>query len=134
MERCHFTGPKPYGDLQRYARCFDVAVLPYKKKEPTYSGSSTRFYEHLASCRPMVATRGFAELLEKEPLVTLVDTGVEMAAALEELHGMGYQDGLERLRWEASQSGSWEERARTLVATISQAPSKDESVMMTGSY
>ena len=41
-----FTGPKPYGELQSYARAFDVAVLPYRKREPTYSGSSTRFYEN----------------------------------------------------------------------------------------
>jgi glycosyltransferase involved in cell wall biosynthesis len=134
MERSHFTGAKPYGDLQRYARCFDVAVLPYKKKEPTYSGSSTRFYEHLAACRPMVSTRGFAELLEKEPLLRLVDTGAEMAAALEELHSMEYHDGLEPIRWEASRSGTWEDRARTLVATISEAPSEHVPVMMTGSY
>ena len=51
-----FVGMKPYGELQRYARCLDVAVLPYLRREPTYSGSSTRFYEHLAAGRPMFAT------------------------------------------------------------------------------
>ena len=35
--------------LAAYARAFDVAVLPYRRVEPTYSGSSTRFYEHLAA-------------------------------------------------------------------------------------
>lgn len=112
--RARFVGSKPYGELQRYARCFDVAVLPYRKKEPTYSGSSTRFYEHLTACRPMVATRGFAELMEKVPLVTLVNTGAEMALALKELGAKGFRDGLETARWEASRSGTWEERARTL--------------------
>ncbi len=114
----HFTGPKPYGELQAYARCFDVAVLPYRKKEPTYSGSSTRFYEHVAACRPMVATRGFAELLEKPPLLELVDTPEEMAAALETLRAVNFQDGLEVARWEASRLGTWEERVRTLMGTI----------------
>jgi glycosyltransferase involved in cell wall biosynthesis len=119
MQHSHFTGPKAYGELQAYARCFDVAVLPYRKKEPTYSGSSTRYYEHLAACRPMVATRGFAELLEKTPLVELVDTAEELAQALKRLHAVDYKDGLEALRWQASRQGTWEERARALTATIS---------------
>jgi glycosyltransferase involved in cell wall biosynthesis len=116
--RAHFTGPKPYGELQGFARCFDVAVLPYRKKEPTYSGSSTRFYEHLTACRPMVATRGFAELLEKPPLLDLVDTAEEMAAALEQLRVLGFRDGQETARWEASKQGTWEERVRTLTGTL----------------
>jgi hypothetical protein len=47
-----FTGKKTYGQLQDYARAIDAAVLPYRRKEPTFSGSSTRFYEHLSACRP----------------------------------------------------------------------------------
>ena len=109
-----FVGMKPYGELQRYARCLDAAVLPYRKKEPTYSGSSTRFYEHLAAGRPMVATRGFAELLEKPPLVVLVDTAAEMVGALAELRAQGFRDGQEAARWEASKRGTWEERARVM--------------------
>jgi glycosyltransferase involved in cell wall biosynthesis len=110
-----FAGSKPYGELQKFARALDVAVLPYRKKEPTYSGSSTRFYEHLASCRPMIATRGFAELLEKPPLVTLVDTAAELCDALEQLRRRDFQDGLEVARWEASQSCTWEDRAETIL-------------------
>ena len=116
--RVHFTGPKSYGELQSYARCFDVAVLPYRKKEPTYSGSSTRFYEHLTACRPMIATRGFAELLEKPPLLVLVDTSGEMQAELDAMRRKGFSDGMETVRWEASRHGTWEERVRTLTATL----------------
>ena len=121
MAQARFTGAKPYGELQRYARSFDVAVLPYSKKEPTYSGSSTRFYEHLAACRPMVATRGFAELLEKPPLVRLVDTAEEMVGELEALQEMNFNDGQERARWEASRVGTWEERVRRMQAALGQA-------------
>ena len=57
--QARFVGRKPYGELASYARAFDVAILPYRLCEPTYSGSSTRFYEHLAACRPMIASKGF---------------------------------------------------------------------------
>lgn len=123
-ERAHFVGAKPYGELQAYARAVDVAVLPYLKTEPTYSGSSTRFYEHVAACRPMLATRGFAELLEKVPLLELVDTPEEMVAGLERLRGLGFRDGLEAARWEASRSGTWEERVRQVVAALAAATPK----------
>jgi glycosyltransferase involved in cell wall biosynthesis len=109
--RVRFLGPKPYKALQQYARTFDAAVLPYRRKEPTYSGSSTRFYEHLAACRPMIATRGFEELLRKEPLVTLVDTADELVAKLEDLTRLQFDDGLTHARWTASRHGTWHNRA-----------------------
>jgi glycosyltransferase involved in cell wall biosynthesis len=109
--RVRFVGAKPYGALREYARAFDVAVLPYRKSEPTYSGSSTRFYEHLAACRPVIATRGFEELLHNEPLLRLVNTAEEMTAALEQLRRTAFCDGYEELRWKASQTETWEQRA-----------------------
>jgi Glycosyl transferases group 1 len=112
--RIRFVGSKPYGELRDYARAFDVAILPYRGIEPTYSGSSTRFYEHLAACKPMIATRGFEELLHKEPLLRLVDTGSELVAAIEQLRKTNFRDGYEELRREVSQNETWETRASSL--------------------
>ncbi len=119
--RAHFVGSKPYGELQHFARAFDVAILPYLKTEPTYSGSSTRFYEHLAACRPMLATRGFAELLEKPPLLELVDTADELIAGLEHLRRKDFCDGQETARWEASRTETWEERVRMVEEALAGA-------------
>ncbi len=113
-ENTRFPGKKPYGSLARYARGFHVAVLPYLRCEPTYSGSSTRFYEHLAACRPMLATRGFEELLRKEPLLTLVNGADEAVAALEALRACGFDDGRSEERWRASLGATWEARAATM--------------------
>ena len=116
--RVRFAGARPYGALQSYARAFDVAVLPYRKKEPTYSGSSTRFYEHLPACRPMLATRGFEELLHKEPLLALSDAPEESAALLRKWNERGFRDGHEQARWAASRQGTWEVRASAVVAAL----------------
>jgi len=114
--RVRFLGPRPYGQLCHYARAFDVALIPYRKLEPTVSGSATRFYEHLAACRPILATRAHYELLTKEPLLKLVDSASDLVAEIERLRASAFQDGLERLRWQASQEGTWGVRARDLVA------------------
>jgi glycosyltransferase involved in cell wall biosynthesis len=116
--RVRFVGAKPYSALCDYARAFDVAVLPYRKREPTYSGSATRFYEHLAACRPIISSRGFAELLEKEPLLTLTSTSEEMICRLEALRDGGFQDGNEVMRWKASLDETWEARAASMIRSL----------------
>ena len=110
----HFLGRQPYGALAAFARCFDVAVLPYRRCEPTYSGSSTRFYEHLAACRPILATRGLEELLRKTDTLTLVDTAEEAEAALTVLRTQGFDDGLLTYRWQQSRQQTWQARAQTM--------------------
>lgn len=109
--RVRFIGPKDYGDLKDYARSLDVAILPYRKREPTYSGSSTRFYEHLAACRPMIASDGFEELLHKAPLLQIARSPHQMTAALEQLRSTGFRDGWEEERWSQSRNETWTDRA-----------------------
>lgn len=109
-----FLGAKPYHELAGYARSFDIALLPYRKIEPTYSGSSTRYYEHLAACRPMFATDGFAELLSKEPLVYVVTGAQDFVATVKALGECKGVDGIEADRWKASQSETWEARAMAM--------------------
>jgi hypothetical protein len=113
--RVLFVGEKPYEMLVDYARSFDVAILPYLKREPTYSGSSTRFYEHLAACRPMLATRGFHELHAKQEFLRLFDTPEQLITLLLELRTTDFIDGREHARWLASRYETWSRRAGTLL-------------------
>lgn len=112
--RIRFVGYKPYHQLAGYAQCVDLALLPYRKIEPTYSGSSTRYFEHLAACRPMYATDGFAMLRSRVPLVHMVfdiDSFVNQVKVLAE---KGFVDGFETDRWKASQNETWEARATAM--------------------
>ncbi len=124
LPNARFVGAKPYGLLASYARAFDAAVLPYRRCEPTYSGSSTRFYEHLAAGRPMIATRGFEELLHKEPLLRLVDQPEEAASVLREWQSAGFDDGFAEQRWRASQDGTWQARAASVEREVLHRVSK----------
>ncbi len=116
--RVRFVGRKPYGELAAYARSLDVAVLPYKRREPTYSGSSTRFYEHLAATRPILATRGFEELLHKPPLLQLFDTAEQGVSALRALRDGDFNDGHIEARWHASRDGTWDRRAAAMYEAL----------------
>lgn len=112
--RACFIGAQPYTELRRFARAVDVAVLPYRLREPTFSGSSTRFYDHLAACHPILATDAVAELRSQPPLLQLVRSPEEAADALLALRDAGFEDGLRWERWRMSRTCTWRERALTL--------------------
>jgi hypothetical protein len=116
--RVVFAGERPYQSLAGYARAIDVAILPYLKREPTYSGSSTRFYEHLAACRPMLATRAFHEIEAKKDVLQYIDTAEQLDALLLELSAREFTDGREQARWQASRYETWNARARTLLSAF----------------
>ncbi len=113
--RIRFTGAKPYGALRDYSRALDAALLPYAMSKCSFACSATRFYEHLAACRPILSTRRVDELLNKEPLLKLLDDSRAVIAELQRLRDMDFQDGYEKARWEASAEGTWETRARAMV-------------------
>ena len=112
--RCTFIGSRPYGELVHFSRALDVAVLPYAAVEPTASGSSTRFYEHLAATRPMIAFPGVVELLTKSPLVSLAHSAEEAAILLEDLRVRNFDDGYLQLRWRSSLRETWQARAQSM--------------------
>lgn len=116
-----YLGWQPPGKLMNFARACDVAVLPYMKREPTYSGSSTRSYEHFAASRPIVSSEGFAELLERQPLVTLCRSAAEMSSALERLRANEFRDGYESDRWELAKISTWDHRAARMLAVLKAA-------------
>src|SRR5207302_11447247 len=52
----HFLGRKPYADLPRYAKAFDVALMPFKVNELTLASNPLKVREYLAAGLPVVST------------------------------------------------------------------------------
>jgi hypothetical protein len=81
----------------------------------------------------MIATRGVDELLDKAPLVRLVDTASEMVASLERLRDGGFHDGYEGHRWLASRNETIEARVASMRAALSARgllPGEDEHALV----
>ena len=51
-----FLGRKPYADLPRYAKAFDVALMPFKVNELTLASNPLKVREYLAAGLPVVST------------------------------------------------------------------------------
>jgi glycosyltransferase involved in cell wall biosynthesis len=50
------VGRKPYADLPRYAKAFDVALMPFKVNELTLAANPLKVREYLAAGLPVVST------------------------------------------------------------------------------
>lgn len=70
----HLLGPRPYAELPRYLKGFDVGIIPFKPVEVARKADPIKLYEYLAAGLPVVATDipglgRFADLVEiaREP-------------------------------------------------------------------
>lgn len=57
LPNVHLLGPRPYSELPRYLKGFDVATVPFVINYVTLRASPVKFYEYLASGVPIVATK-----------------------------------------------------------------------------
>jgi len=120
MQQIRYIGARPYEYLGRIVRSLDVAIMPYRKREPTFSGSSVRLFDHLAAGRPIIATRGCAQCEEYAAVLHLVDTPDDMCAVLTRLRDSNFDDGLCEARWKMSLENTWDRRASEMLARLEQ--------------
>ena len=52
----HWLGQKTYNELPAYAKCFDVALMPFALNEATEYINPTKTLEYMAAGKPIVST------------------------------------------------------------------------------
>jgi glycosyltransferase involved in cell wall biosynthesis len=112
----HFLGSKPYRDLPRYIRQFDVCVLPWRETNTfTSYGSAIKVREYLATGMPVVIAPLY-EYLETPGLRFYRGTQefiAQVEAALQD-----NSPALAAQRQAVVKDGTWDERARQLAALL----------------
>jgi glycosyltransferase involved in cell wall biosynthesis len=78
-----FTGPKPYRTLARWARAFDVAIMPYKCTRQVLNSNPLKLREYLATGKPVVAVP-IPETSRFGHCVRLADNPERFLAAIED--------------------------------------------------
>ncbi len=106
----HFLGPKPYQELPRYIRNFDVCVLPYSQRDSfTSYGSAIKVKEYLATGKPVVISPLYE--YRNAPGVRIYATPEEFIAQVEDaLHN----DSAEKkaIRQASVRDCTWDRRAQ----------------------
>jgi glycosyltransferase involved in cell wall biosynthesis len=112
----HFLGSRPYRDLPRYVRRFDVCVLPWRDNNVfTSYGSAIKVREYLATGKPVVMAPLY-EYLQTPGLRFYRGTKefiAQVEAALAER-----SPALAAQRQGVVKEGTWDERASQLAALI----------------
>ena len=52
-----FAGAQPYGTLPRWAKAFDVAIIPYRLNRQVANANPLKLREYLATGKPVVSVR-----------------------------------------------------------------------------
>jgi glycosyltransferase involved in cell wall biosynthesis len=119
LRNVHVIGPRPYGDLPRYLKGFDVAMVPFVRHDVTVRASPIKFYEYLASGVPVVATR-LPDFERLAHLAELVAAPMEFVPAVERVL-LRESPQARAMRMAEARRHSWEARFAQIDRLIAQA-------------
>jgi hypothetical protein len=112
----HFLGSKPYRDLPRYVRDFDVCILPWRQKNTfTSYGSAIKVREYLATGKPVVISPLYEYL--NTPGLRIYRSTEEFISHIENALGSDTAE-LAAQRQAVVRYCTWDTRARQLAALI----------------
>jgi glycosyltransferase involved in cell wall biosynthesis len=114
----HCVSAKPYAEMPRYIRSFDVCVQPWRGVENRWTsyGSSIKVREYLATGKPVVISPLYEYM--QTPGIIFFHNADEFIAAIE--YALANDTPAARgLRQSAVRDGTWDVRARQVGTLIS---------------
>ncbi len=82
LSNVFLLGDRPYAELPRYVKAFDVCLIPFRQNDSTRGTLPMKFFEYLAAGKPVVATE-LPALAEFCDYFLTARTADEFAAALQ---------------------------------------------------
>jgi glycosyltransferase involved in cell wall biosynthesis len=107
LPNVHFLGLKPNEQLPAYLHHFTACLNLFGNNELSQDVSPLKFYEYLATGRPIVSTPQPDQVLQYEGLIRVARTADEFVAACE---AAITDDGQEKARMEEGRRCSWDAR------------------------
>jgi glycosyltransferase involved in cell wall biosynthesis len=120
LSNVHFLGEKPYSSLPLYLYHFDVCLIPFKSTALVESTHPVKFYEYLASGKPVVSTK-VTELIPFGNLCYLSSSKEEFLANLDIAIRENDTD-LSRRRIEFASKNTWQNRFDLLYSEVKKIP------------
>jgi glycosyltransferase involved in cell wall biosynthesis len=82
LKNVHLLGERPYAEMPRYVKMFDVCLIPFNRNNSTRGTLPMKFFEYLAAGKPVIAT-DLATLGEFREFFYPVQNAAEFTAALQ---------------------------------------------------
>jgi len=125
LPNVHLLGARPYAELPRYCRAFDVGLIPFRMNRLVRAVNPIKLREYLAAGLPVVSSP-MPEVLRYAPAVQTAETCDEFIAATERALELGRQSP-RAARQALVASESWAARVAQLAALVNgeSAPDAD---------
>ena len=112
----YFFGLKPISELPKYLAGFDVCIIPYKVDAYTSGVMPIKFFEYLATGKPVVSTP-IPEIARFSDLIDTASVAEEFASAIERRLSNDPEDQ-RQWRIDVAKSNSWETRIREILEKL----------------
>lgn len=113
LPNVRFLGARPHHALPAYVQHWDVSLIPFLDTPQIRACNPLKLREYLASGTPVAATR-FPALRPYEPLISSLEPGGDLAAAIRAAAG----DQNATARRAAVAAESWDARAQSVSAAL----------------
>jgi glycosyltransferase involved in cell wall biosynthesis len=117
----YLLGRKPYEELPRYCKAFDVALMPFRINELTLHANPLKVREYLAAGLPVVSTR-----LPEVELLDVCRIADDPESFVREIQAALAHPGPRMERSETVRSESWEARLQEIGRHLSNLRSEVE--------
>ena len=119
LPNVHLAGPQPYESLPRWAKAFDVAIVPYRRDRFVLNSNPLKIREYLAAGKPVVSVRA-PEIERFGDVVLLADSDEDFLHKIEQaLEGDTVE--IRQTRMDAVRNCSWQACAERALGHVQKA-------------
>ncbi len=119
LPNVHLAGPQPYESLPRWAKAFDVAMVPYRRDRFVLNSNPLKIREYLAAGKPVVSVRA-PEMERFGDLLLLADSKEDFLVKMEQALA-GDTAEIRQKRMEAVRNSSWQACAERALSRVQKA-------------
>ena len=117
MPNCHFLGMKPNEKLPEYIAQFDACLNLFAQSELSKDVSPLKFYEYLATGKPIVSTRQPDQVMQYESLIEIADTREDFETACERAASEA-DEAHRKARIEEGRKSAWDSRVSQMCTIL----------------
>ena len=117
MPNCHFLGMKPNEQLPEYIANFDACLNLFAESDLSKDVSPLKFYEYLATGKPIVSTRQPDQVMQYESLIEIADTEESFVTACERAVSDA-DESRKQKRIEEGRKSAWDSRVAQMCAIL----------------